>query len=93
MWSAGFPVVVLRQPPGPPQMGSPTGSIASQASSSAMGTSAVGPTCAAEPVLLVGVTCGLLGTILEFAFLPALHRLLAEQAGPLPPLDSEGDRA
>lgn len=31
--------------------------------------------------LLVGVTCGLLGTILEFAFLPALHRLLAETAG------------
>lgn len=32
-------------------------------------------------VLLVGVTCGLLGTILEFAFLPALHRLLADTAG------------
>jgi len=32
-------------------------------------------------VLLVGVTCGLLGSVLEVAFLPALQRLLADVAG------------
>ena len=32
-------------------------------------------------ILLIGVTCGLLGAALEFAFLPALHRLLADSAG------------
>lgn len=32
-------------------------------------------------ILLIGITCGLLGTVLEFAFLPALHRLLADAAG------------
>lgn len=32
-------------------------------------------------LLLVGMAGGLLGTILEFAFLPALHRLLADAAG------------
>ena len=32
-------------------------------------------------VLLIGLACGLLGTVLEFAFLPALHRLLADAAG------------